>query len=97
LDEEVLLLREAKEQEWVDARDQVFKNAIKEFTKQARKRKKLLNHQRQKRLCCNGPKKAIVHYKKQKGNPLVPSLISKLREHYEETKGPRPEPPTMRC
>jgi hypothetical protein len=33
LDEEVLALREAKEQEKVDERDQVVNNAINEFTK----------------------------------------------------------------
>jgi hypothetical protein len=36
LDEEVLALREAKEQEKVDKRDQVVKNAINEFTKRTK-------------------------------------------------------------
>jgi hypothetical protein len=34
--------------------------------------------------------KAIVHQKKWKGDPAVPSLVSKLREPYAETKG-RPD------
>jgi SOS response regulatory protein OraA/RecX len=69
LDEEVLALREAKEQEKVD---------------------EVINSQKTEEEYVGADFKAIVHQKKRKGDPAVPSLVSKLRERHEETKG-RPD------
>jgi hypothetical protein len=90
LDDEVLALREAKEKEKVDERDQVVRNAIKEFTKRGKKYEQVINSQKTESEYVGADFKAIVHHKKRKGDPAVPSLVSKLRERYEETKG-RPE------
>jgi hypothetical protein len=90
LDDEVLALREAKEKEKVDERDQVVRNAIDEFTKQGKEYEQVINSQKTESEYVGADFKAIVHHKKRKGDPAVPSVVSKLRERYEETKG-RPE------
>jgi hypothetical protein len=85
--EEVLPLREAKEQEKVDESDQ--KNAIEEFKKkQANEFDHVINSPKTEEKHVRAGVKAIVHRKKWKGNnSAVPSLVSKLRDHHEETKG----------
>jgi hypothetical protein len=89
LDEDVLALREAKEQEKVDERDQVVNNAINEFTKRTKEYEHVINSQKTGEEYAGAGFKAIVNQKK-RGNPDVPSLASKLRERYDETKG-RPD------
>jgi hypothetical protein len=84
LDEEVLELREAKEKEKVDERDQVVKNAIEEFKKQAKENEHVINSPKTEGEYVGANLKAIVHHKKRKGHPAVPSLVSNLRERYEE-------------
>jgi hypothetical protein len=71
----------------VDERDQVVKNAIEKFTKQAKEYKHVIGSLKTDEEYVEANLKANVHHKEQKGNPAVPSLISKLRECYEETKG----------
>jgi hypothetical protein len=90
LDDEVLALREAKEKEKVDERDQVVRNAFEEFTKRGKEYEQVINSQKTELEYVGADFKAIVHHKKRKGDPALPSLVSKLRERYEETKG-RPE------
>ena len=90
MDDEVLALREAKEKEKVDERDQVVRNVIEEFTKRGKEYEQVINSQKTESEYVGADFKAIVHHKKRKGDPAVPSLVSKLRERYEETKG-RPE------
>ena len=90
MDEEVLALREAKEQEKVEERDQVVNNAINEFTKLTKEYEQVINSQKTEEEYVGADFKAIVHQKKRKGDPAVPSLVSKLRERYKETKG-RPD------
>ncbi len=90
MDEEVLALREAKEQAKVEERDQVVNNAINEFTKRTKEYEQVINSQKTEEEYVGADFKAIVHQKKRKGDPAVPSLVSKLRERYEETKG-RPD------
>jgi hypothetical protein len=90
LGEEVLALREAKEQEKVDERDQVVKNAIDDFTKRTKEYEQVINSPKTEEEYVGARLKAVVHQKKQKSDPAVPSLVSKLKEHYEETKG-RPD------
>ena len=89
MDEEVLALREAKEQEKVEERDQVVNNAINEFTKRTKEYEQVINSQKTEEEYAGAGFKAIVNQKK-RDNPDVPSLASKLRERYDETKG-RPD------
>jgi hypothetical protein len=66
----------------------LLKNVIKEFTKRAKEYEHVINSPKIGEEYFGANLKAIVHYKKRKGNPAVPSLVSKLRERHEETKGP---------
>jgi hypothetical protein len=74
----------------VDEREQVVKNAIEEFTKRAKEYEQVINSPKTEEEYVGADLKAIVHHKKRKGDPAVPSLVSKLRERYEGTKG-RPD------
>ncbi len=90
LDEEVLALREAKEQEKVDERYQVVKNAIDEYNKRKTDYEQVINSPKNVEDYVGADYKAIVHYKKRKGDTAVPSLVSKLKERYDETQA-RPD------
>jgi hypothetical protein len=61
-----------------------------EFTKRAKEYKHVINSPKTEEEYVGANLKAIVHHKKRKGNPAVPSLVLKLRECYAETKG-RPD------
>jgi hypothetical protein len=74
----------------LDERDQVVNNAINEFTKRTKEYEQVMNSHKTEEEYVGADFKAIVHQKKRKGDPAVPSLVSKLRECYEETKG-RPD------
>jgi hypothetical protein len=86
LDEEVLALREEKEREKVEASDQVISNAIQEFTKRKDLYEKVRNSPKTPDQYVAADLKAIIHFKKRKGDSAVPSGIGKLRERFHETK-----------
>jgi hypothetical protein len=86
LDEEVLALREAKEQEKTDERDQIIKNAVDEYKKRKGEYEKVQNSPKTADNYVGSDFKAIIHYKKRKGDPAVPSNVPQLRARYEETK-----------
>jgi hypothetical protein len=87
LDKEVLALREAKEQEKTDEQDQNIKNAVDEYKNCKGEYKKFLNSLKTADNYAGSDSKAIIHYKKRKGDPAVPLNIPQLRAQYEETKG----------
>ncbi len=85
LDEEVLALREAKEQEKTDERDQIIKNAVDEYKKRKGEYEKVQNSPKTADNYVGSDFKAIIHYKKRKGDPAVPSNVPQLKARYEET------------
>jgi hypothetical protein len=87
LDKEVLTLREAKEQEKTDEQDQIIKNAVDEYKKCKGEYEKVQNSPKTADNYVGLDFKAIIHYKKRKGDPAVPSNVPQLRAGYEETKG----------
>jgi hypothetical protein len=86
LDKEVLALREAKEQEKMDERDQIIKNAVDEYKKRKGEYKKVQNSSKTADNYVGSDFKAIIHHKKRKGDPAAPSNVPQLRAQYEETK-----------
>ncbi len=86
LDGEVLALREAKEQEKTEGQDQVVKNAIDEFKKRKGEYGRVKSSPKPVENFVVAGFKAIIHYKKRKGDPAVPSNVPQLRARYEETK-----------
>jgi hypothetical protein len=86
LDGEVLALREAKEQEWTSEQDQVVKNGINEFKKHKGEYEKVKNSLKLVENYVAANSKAIIHYKKRKGNAAVPSNVPQLKARYGETK-----------
>jgi hypothetical protein len=69
----------------VDERDQVVRNAIEEFMKQGKEYEQVINSQKTESEYVGAEFKAIVHHKKRKGDPAMPSLVSKesLRDDTE--------------
>jgi hypothetical protein len=88
LDGEVLALKEAKEQEPTDEQDQVVKNAADEFKKHKGEYEKVEKSSKLVDNCVAADFKAIIHYKKRKGNAAVPSNVPQLKAQYGETKDP---------
>ena len=86
LDKEVLALRESKEQEKTDERDQIIKNAVDEYKKRKGEYEIVQNSPKTADNYVGSDFKAIIHYKKRKGDPAVPSNVPQLRARYEETK-----------
>jgi hypothetical protein len=86
LDKEVLVLREAKEQEKTDELDQIIKNAVNEYKKRKVEYEKVQISLKTAGNYVGSDFKAIIHYKKRKGDPAVPSNVPQMRAQYEETE-----------
>jgi hypothetical protein len=86
LDEEVLAMREEKEEEKTNERRQVVTNAITEFYQRKRDYDKVLNLPKSPESYNAAALKAIIHYKKRRGgNAAVPTLKTLLKKRYDET------------
>jgi hypothetical protein len=85
LDEEVLAMREEKEEEKTNERRQVVTNVITEFNERKHDYDKVFNSPKSPENYNIADLKAIVHFKKRKGDAAVPSLKPLLKQRYDET------------
>ena len=79
-----------KEREKTDERCQVVTNVIVEFNQRKRDYDNVFNSPTTSENYNISELKAIVHFKKRKGDAAVPSLKAQLKQRYDETKD-RPE------
>ena len=85
LDVEVLVLAEEKEQEVMSARDEQHTNLIAEYIGRKDAATIVIAKNRPVEIMKNDELKAVIHYKKRKGDKAVPMTKSELRTRYNAT------------
>jgi hypothetical protein len=86
LDEEVLAFREGKDREKAYNENKVIRNAVEEYQKRKRDYEAVKDSPKQEKDYTVADYKAIIHFKKRKGDPAVPSLVSALKSRYDAAK-----------
>jgi hypothetical protein len=86
LDEEVLALREGKDREKAYNESKVIRNAIEEYKKRKEYYEAVKNSPKQETDYTVADYKAIIHFKKRKGDVAVPSKAIELKIRYDVVK-----------
>jgi len=86
MDEEVLRIRESKEQDKMDEKEAIVSKAIQRYHSLKEAYLKVVNSSTEEKDYKGAHFKAVIHFKKQKNDKSVPTRVADLKVRYEEVK-----------
>ena len=86
MDEEVLCIRESKEQDKMDEKEAIVSKAIQRYHSLKEAYLKVVNSSTEEKDFKGTHFKAVIHFKKQKNDKSVPTRVADLKVRYEEVK-----------
>ena len=89
MDEEVLRIRESKEQDKMDEKEATVLKAIQRYRSLKEAYLKVVNSSTEEKDFKGTHFKAVIHFKKQKDDKPVPTRVADLKVRYDEVKNKR--------